>query len=260
MSAKQIHKVINREVNKVNAPQYRMSINLRIDGLSLLIIQSENVINAFDYSWQASDWNVCANNLREVFSIQAFRSYDFKSIDVFIESEHSTIIPNELFQKELKQDLLNTYIGNSEYTAHLYKLDNENATIIFGVHKGLEEIISKLLKSPVFYSSSAMFIDEALMNNKGAKSISLLINSNRFEIIANSENGLLGHNNFQYHTIDEFMFLLLSFVKQQGFDVNKVKLALYNDLVIGSEIDNQLKNQKEEAFSTLIKYTIIANS
>jgi len=274
VSAKQIHKVINREVNKVNAPQYRMSINLRIDGLSLLIIQAENVINAFDYSWQESDWSTCVSNLNELFSTLVFINYDYQSIDVFIESEQSTIVPNDFFNEELKQDLLNTYLGSSEYTAYSHKLINEKATVIFGVNTELLEVLSKFLKSPIFHSSSAMFIDEGLLKNKGYKGISLIINTNKFEIIANNENGLLGHNNFYYKTIDEFMFMLLSFAKQKDFDINTVKLSLHKELVIGSEIDNQLKrffgvidyydnklkNQKEKAFSTLIKYTIIANS
>ena len=76
------------------------------------------------------------------------------------------------------------------------------------------------------------------------------INNNSFEIIASKSSNLLAFNNFTYKTLDEFMFFVLSFVKQNNFDTNTVKLILNEPLLMTSKIALQLK----QYFPNIVEY------
>lgn len=274
MLIKQIHKIENKSITAVDALKYRMSINVKLDGLSLLILQGEETIVALNYQWQESNWEDCSTNFEQILKDNSFVVFNYKSVDVFIESVHSTIIPKEFFKDFNKQDLLSQYLGNNEFMAFSQELKAEDAVLIFGVHKILNTIISKYFVNARVLHSSAMFIDSVLLAKKNNSYISLKVRTNNFEVIAYNDSKLLAHNNFAYKTIDEFMFLLLSFVKQQHFDIDKTRLVLCEDLLLDSKIATQLKmffskieefnnnanNENEKVFYSLKTNTIIANN
>lgn len=267
------YKILNKELTSVNASQYRMSINVKIDGLSLLIIDDENIINAFNYQWQTNSWDQALENISEIINNSNFIQYNFKASYIFIDSQESMMIPKDFYSITKQQTLLETYIGNKDFTAYSQKLNNTDSYLVFGVYNKLSNYLRKQLPRAKFYHNTAMNIENTLANNKFSSILSMNINSHSFEIIASKNSDLLAYNTFNYKTLDEFMFFVLSFVKQNNFDTNTVKLILNEPLLMTSSIALQLKKyfskfveyksnriKNEVVFDTLIKNTISANN
>jgi len=268
------HKINSKDISSANAPQYRMSFNIKIDGLSLLILHNEDIIGAYNYHWQKADWELCSKNVSSIINENPFTKYNYRSVDVFVDAPESLLYPYEYFLDYSKQQLLDTYIGNSSYLALAQKLNIEAAMMVYAIHRELYAVLKSALVKVKFHHSSAMFIDKVLKENKQGQNISLIIANDSFEIMASEGDKLIAHNNFSYKTIDEFMFLLLSFVNQQQYDTKVLSLKLYDDLLMDSPIALQLTqffsniveynngsvDDKELIFSTIKNNTIIANS
>ena len=271
--AKPIHKIINKEITSANAPEYRMSINIKVNGLSLLIMHDQKIIQALNYNWQTPNWSSCVNNLNSIFNSINFIKFRFKTKFIFIDSKQSMLIPDEFYSLSRQQQLLNKYLGNDNFIAHTQKLKNENASLVFGVEKSVDSFIRKNFIGFKIFHNSAMLIDNVLSGSRNATVVSLRVDSSFFEIMISNNSKLIAHNNFEYKTIDEFMFLLLSFVKQNGFDTNKVELILCDKLLMSSPIAMQLQqyfvniveyksdfSEEEAVFASLIKNYTSANN
>jgi len=274
VSINPIHKILNKDIASANAPQYRMSISVRIDGLSLLILHENDIVLAHNYHWHNADWKTCAANIHNIINGNSFFTFSYKSVDVFMENQQTMLIPNEFFNDYAKQGILNEYIASDEFVAKANKLKSESAHLVFGIQKDLSIILNKSLPKAIYHHSSVQFIDNVLKAKDSSKVISLIVKTNYFESIASEGNKLLAHNFFNYKSKDEFMFLLLSFINQQGFDAKDIKLVLCDDLIKTSPIAKELAlffnnikeynrentNEKEVVFTTLKNNTIVANS
>ena len=96
----------------MNAAKYRLSINVKVNGLSLLILEDKNVIIALNFQWQETNWKDCSINIEQIIKDNGFISYNYKTTDIFIESAQSAIVPKEFFMGINSQTFLNAYIGN----------------------------------------------------------------------------------------------------------------------------------------------------
>lgn len=250
-----------------------MSINVKINGLSLLIADGEKIVNALNFQWQATDWKLALENISEICINNKFLTYNFKSISIFIDSQESMMIPKDFYSITKQQVLLETYTGNKDFTAYSQKLNNIDSYLVFGVYNELNNYIRKQFPRAKFYHKTAMSIDNTIVESKFSSVISMEIMSNSFEIIGSKNSSLLSYNTFNYKTLDEFMFFVLSFVKQNNLDTNTVKLILNEPLLMTSPIALQLKDyfpnivnyksnnaDNEVVFDNLIKNTISANN
>lgn len=258
----------------MNAAKYRLSINVKVNGLSLLILEDKNVIMALNFQWQETNWKDCSINIEQIIKDNGFISYNYKTTDIFIESAQSAIVPKEFFMGINSQTFLNAYIGNEDYVAVSQDIKKEKAVLIFGIHKLLKASLLKSLSRAKFHHCTAIIINNALDKNSTGSNIILKVRSSFFEVVSVTDGKLLAYNNFTYKTIDEFMFLLLGFAKQQKQDITKSKLILSEELLMESKIASQLNlffpniekyinsaiNKNEEPFTLLKNNTIIANS
>ena len=274
MALNPVHKIIKTSISLSNAINFTLSISIKINGFCFIISDNKNTINAADFVWRAKDWSVANANIKEILLKQELLKYKYKKVSVFIESEQTTLIPTEFYSISNQQSALDIYLGNTHFIANAQKLTNENAYLVFGIEKDILNTLKKSFIRAKYYHHSAFSIDTALKNKGNTQTITLRIAQNSFEVIASNKGSLIAHNNFSYQTIDEFLFLLISFVKQQGFDIAKVNLIISGQLLMTSEIGKQLnlyfsniigtKNlelkNEEIPFSIIINHSIIANS
>ena len=136
-----------------------MSINVKIDGLSLLISDGETIINAQNFQWQAGSWKLALENISDIINDCKFITYNFKNSSIFVDSQESMTIPIDFYSITKQQLLLETYTGNKDFIAYSQKLKNADSYVVFGVYNELNTFIRKQLPLAKFYHNTALSID-----------------------------------------------------------------------------------------------------
>jgi hypothetical protein len=269
-----VHKIDKISIDSTNAIKYALSISLRINGFCFIICDNKKVVKAANYIWQAKGNFFANTNVQSIISSENLLKNKYKSIAIFFENEYTTLIPSEYYSAINQQSALDIYLGNKSFVANAQKLKKEEAYLVFGIEKTLLNTLKKQFFGAKYYHHSAFAINNALDNKATTPIISLRIGQNSFEIIASDKGKLLAHNNFDFKTIDEFLFLLLSFVKQQGFDISEIELNITGQLLMTSEIGKKLKlyfanikeanplqlSKEEAPFSNIINNSLSANN
>ena len=268
-----IVQIKNIGIDENNALNYILSINLRIDGLSFIITEGEQIAKAECYEWQAKDWASTYNHFTQIHNQSSLLMLQFSKTLIFVQSKESSLVPSEFFDKDKVDFLLETYLGTKQFVGHYQKLKYTDAFLVFGVDRNLKKSIVNLFPKAELYHHSAFLIDQLLQSGK-TNALAIHIGTQSFEIAAICNGQLVGHNNFEFQNIDEFMFFLLSFVTQNGLDPKTSELIIGGKLMMDSKIGMKLSaffpqinssrskssDPKLTAFDNLIKSTLLANS
>lgn len=253
-----------------------LSINLRIDGLSFVILEANSIIKAEYYEWQTKNWDYAVTQFNEVFSRHDFFKKDFKKTFIILKSKECTLIPKSLFDKTKAGTILETLYGFEKKDFLPYALSLKKADIVmaYALNTKLESLIKTIFPKAILLHQSALFIDESLDNTNIKNKLYLDISNQSFEVIGIKQAQIIAHNHFEYTSVDEFMFFLLSFVKQNNLSLNTLLLYISGMIAMESKIGKNLEkyfqniehlskstaNNKEAMFEELKKYTLIANS
>jgi len=269
---KPIQKIEKSQFNAANRENI-LSINVRIDGFSFIISNKESIIVGEKYEWQAKDWLFAYNKIKDILNLQKKFDNSFLKVICIIHSCDSCLIPDEFYSKDQEKFALETYLGKSDLKVLSTKLRLLSAHFIFGIYPAIYSLFINKFPNIITYNKSAFDIDMALKEADEKSTLIIEIVKQEFEIIAIKSKELIAHNFFQFQTADEFMFLLLSFVKQNDFDTEKLELKIKGNLLmdskIGVKLDKYFRNihfkkptsdKKEDAFNSLLNYTQIANN
>jgi len=262
--------------NFQNVKDNILSINLRIDGLSFVILEANNIIKAEYYEWQSKDWNYAVTQFKEVFSRHEFFKKDFEKTFIILKSKECTLIPKSLFDKTKTGNILEALYEFNKNEILPYSLNLKKADIVlaFALNINLESLIKTTFPKAIILHQSALFIDESLNDIINKNKLYLDISNQSFEVIGIKQAQIVAHNHFDYTSVDEFMFFLLSFVKQNNLSLNTLQLYISGMIAMESKIGKNLEkyfqnikhlsksaaNNKEAMFEELKKYTLIANS
>ena len=253
-----------------------LSINLRVDGLSFVILEASNIVKAEYYEWQNRDWGNAIQKFTEIIQKHSELKKAFKKVYIFISSQQSTLIPNSFYSENKNTTVLETLLGINKNTFRPYsqQLKNADITLIYPLDLEIEKLINTYFPKAIINHESASFIDEAIKTASVKEKLYLNIGHQSFELIATKYSKLIAHNYFDYTTVDEFMFFLLSFVKQNNIPLKNLQLCISGSINMDSKIGKNLEKyfpvinkmsvspaiDKEQIFAKLKNYTLVANS
>ena len=269
-----IHKVSNSSYDSQNVKSKILSINLRIDGLSFVIMESDLIYHAECYEWQSKGWEYANEQFSLIFANNSVFKSEYKIVIIILKSKESTLIPSKFFDQSKAEIILNTLFGIKNFSTQSKKLNNADAYLTSAINTKLNKLITTFFPKARLFNYSSIFIDEAIKLSTNNEILLLNIGQQSFEIVSTRFGKIISHNYFDFITVDEFMFFLLSFVKQNKIDLEKTKLLLSGKIALESSIGKSLKkyfhnieqmqsnsvNDKEAAFAELKTYTLIANS
>jgi len=269
-----IHKIINSSYDSQNVKSKILSINLRIDGLSFIILESEIIFKAECYEWQSKGWEYATEQFSLIFENNKVFQSEFKKSIIILKTKESTLLPSKFFDKNKEEIILKTLLGIDKFDTYSHNLKNAEAVLVSAVHTRLKSLIKERFPKAEIFNYSSIFIDEAIKLSIKKETLLLDIGQQSFEIVSTKFGRIVSHNYFDFITVDEFMFFLLSFVKQNKIDLEKTQLLISGKIALESSIGKSLKkyfhnieqmqsdskNDKEEAFAELKNYTLIANS
>lgn len=266
-------KISLAEFDLHQSEKYVLSINLKIDGLSFIIIDDQKILFAESYIWQAKNWDFATEQFSEIFKSQEFFNARYSKVTAIVKHSDSTLIPNVYFDKSKQQSALEAYLGRKDFTAYAHALKHEKAMLVFAINLNLEKLLKSCFNSIEIRHQSALLIDEELERAQHDAIIALHISPLSFEVIGIRAKRLLAHNNFLFQSVEEFMFLLLSFVQQNNFKTESLQLNISGNIMMDSKIGQNLKrffpnivqdksseSNKDAVFNELKNLTLLANS
>ena len=223
-------KISNSKLDSSNLENYILSINLRIDGLSFLVIdQKQERVHMENYEWlNTINWDISFNKLSTLLLKHEVLSLKFKKVNIYLQSTSSFIIPPDYLIEEKLDLLYQSYLGITNHTIFKSTINSvsEKPIIVFGVENRIADLISKKWNSIEWNHFSNLFISECLVNNIKEEAIFLNFQMNNFEIVATKNGKLESQNYFYFNTADDFAFKLFSFCRQIGFNMDTLKLHI----------------------------------
>jgi hypothetical protein len=269
-----VQQISKPNIDFQNVKDKILSINLRINGLSFVILEANNIIKAEYYEWQTKDWNYATIQFKEVFDRHDFFKKDFKKTFIIIKSKECTLIPKSLFDKTKTVNILEALFNfdKNEFLPYHLNLKKVDIVLAFALNVNLDNLINKTFPKATIIHQSVLFIDESLDNTINKNRLYLDISNQSFEVIGIKNDKIIAHNHFEYTSVDEFMFFLLSFVKQNNLSLNTLHISgmIAMESKIGKNLEKYFQhiehlsksaaNEKELIFEELKKYTLIANS
>ena len=260
-----IQKISHAEVEKSAIEKYTLSINLRIDGLSFLIQNQEGKnIHMEAFEWlNVKDWGKSIANLSKLLKEHELLSLTYVKPVIYIQSTDCMLVPEKFFLKTKMDKLYHQYFAINTHKVYSSKLLDFN--LLFGIDERIAKIITSKWKDARWSHLSYSFIEKSLKQCKQGQEIVLKFENGYFEVLASNNQKLEAHNYFSFSGSEEFLFNLLSFSKQIGFDVSTMKLSICGKIVPSSPlhlllekyIPNvvflQTKLDKESVFQELIQ-------
>ncbi len=167
----------------------------------------------------------------------------FKTVELYLNSAHSAIIPGTLYEKEKAGDYLKLGDDNSEDKDILSdQLSFDNALNVFGIDKKLRATVLNKFPNCIIHHSSSAFIENCIIKSlESDDSVFLNVNNSHIELCYISENKLQFFNQFEYSNADDILYYTLSLYNQFKLDNNLQKLIYSSTISDTANIVLELK-------------------
>lgn len=224
-----IQKISITEVAQSAPEKYILSINLRIDGFSFLIQdQEKNAVHMEYYEWlNVRDWSKTKANIALLLKEHTLLKLIYPKVNVFVQSSDNFLIPEKVFSETHIAKLFEQYTGLQNHSTYSTSIPNIEGKpyLVFGIETELAHIL--LTKWNVrWYHYSKFFIANCINYCSQGQDVFIKFQSNSFEILATKAKKLEAHNYFEFLNAEEFIFNVLSFIKQIDFDVNDLNIHI----------------------------------
>lgn len=234
------HKISISEVSSAQIEKYILSINIRIDGLSFLIQNDNNENIHMEYfEWlNVTDWSKTRKNLTYLIENHEFLKHQYTKVNVFIQSMDSYIIPNDLYSKENETNIYKRYLGFDSHIifSHILSNTSTNARLVYGLNNEVHDLLGQKWKTINWLHFSHIFVDECLNESEKEQELFVKIHSNYFEVVGSKNQALESHNYFEFSGAEEFIFNLLSYIRQSNFEMEKLILHLSGKIQSSSKL------------------------
>jgi len=196
------------------------------------------------FEWlNVKDWNLSKKNLSELLSSHPLLKHNFANVQIFIQSTESFLIPDSLFSESKIKSLYDTYYGINNHSTFSSKMKNPapDAHMVFGLDKEIVQIITNKWKQVNWHHCSSFYLNSCHQRSEKEQEVFVKLQQNYFEVAALLNQKLNAHNYFEFSNAEEFIFNLLSFIRQIGFEAEKVQLHLEGKIAVSSVLHQLVK-------------------
>jgi hypothetical protein len=222
------------------AKYHTLSIRLAPDGFSFFVLnQKENKVVHFQHSPIDIHQDAVVIALNAMRSQELF-SFPFQEVRVIIDTPEVTVVPQDLFDDDKKEDLfaLNNDIGPNEYVLsnHSSAYDVE---VLFLVQKELYAFLNKNFSKIRFVHQLSLMLDQSnKYPDKAQEQLFVSYSEHHFSVVALRNNSLVYHNAFKLIVPDDLIYYFLLVIQELGFDQYASKAVL--DGVIDEKVNKLL--------------------
>lgn len=221
--------------NKQNDINLKMSIQVRLNGLSFCIINSNtNEIHWYKKHDFQKEYNPVKilEQIEELYSTEEQLQEEIDEVVVLFSHELYSFVPKEFFVEEEASHYLkfNTKILKTDVVAH-DEMQKEKLVNVFIPFTNITNYFFDRYGEFEFKHSISV-LAEAVLNLPDKKEVTAYLNnfSGYYDLVITKDNQLLFSNTFSYETKEDFIYFLLFTAEQLQLDPSKFELNLLGDI------------------------------
>lgn len=240
--------IFDKTYLKENTENYRLSIQLSLDGFSFTTLDTiSGKFNSFYYESlnDGIDMDDYLSSI-ENFLEKDFFAEQYKDISIVLESPQSTLIPSVVFEKEkLKQIFEFNHTLPDDNALNYNKIRNSEIYCIFSIPSFIATLLINKFKRYNMYHQSTPLIEDALMKSSEfvtTHKVFVNVSKTLFDILVCSENGEVKlFNSYETKSPTDVVYFIVNCFEQLKLDRKETPLLLTGIYDLKSEIVSQLE-------------------
>ena len=225
---------------------YFLSAQIGRDGLYLAVLDLKNntyqAAEEFIFEGVQNPFQL-KNEFEKRIESSALLKASFDKVLFSVINEHSSLIPDALYDGDKKQDYFELTLGHQEdVEVHVDSLINAKSKNVFAVPLVFKESLIKYFPNAMIRHFSTPLVDGMTLNYKQREGeyVVLHVQYSHFEVLY-FKNGILQfYNSFNYTTAEDFIYYTLFAFEQLELNPEKIPVTLYGEVDKDSSIYNLL--------------------
>jgi hypothetical protein len=234
--------ITNNSSNKLN--NLELSIQLSLSGLSFCILNKDSntiiEVKELRFEKRLNPFEVL-DELKVLFENESTLNNSFTNVTIVHNNDLSTLVPEELFNKNHVADYLkfNSKILKSDFIAYDSILENSSVNV-YVPYININNYIYDKFGTFIFKHISSVLIESILRIEKASTTpkVYIHVSLNHFEIIIIKEGKLELYNTFVYNSKEDFIYYILFTAEQLNLNPETLNLVFIGDITEDDEIYN----------------------
>ncbi len=208
------------DTNKTN--QYRLSIQVSLDGFSFLIFSEDNtnVLAGKNTALKISSPKLVSRHFNDWVNAEPLLKLPYHKVTILIFEEYFTLIPNTIKSGLIAEILTNP---NNDRFLLQNQIESINATLQFGVNNELVDTIKTLFTNAEWTHPVSVLLNNFPASDKPNTGV-LIQSQNQYFIVLKRKNQLLLANSFRAEHSSDLVYFLVNTFRQLGISRNLTHL------------------------------------
>jgi len=214
-----------------------LSVEIGLNSISYSIFDTLTLtyIVLKDFKFDSGNIEKSIANLEKIITSEFLLIKEFYSSCLSLNNFPSTLVPTPFFNDNKKENILNFNQETHDDTL-TDKLQHIDAVNIYSVPTKLTELIQKHFPSTQVRSSSSIWIDQLLAQNKEDEKVYAVISDNLLELFVIKNGKLELHNNFVTDSKEDVLYYLLFVMEQLRLSTEKTELVLFGHILKSDDL------------------------
>lgn len=249
----------SKTFNLENTESYHLSIEIFPSRIFFSLFCTENL--EYNYFKSFGDANQNIDSLIKLINEEDILKQNYSTSTISYSHYPSTIIPNELYSENKKDEFLSFMNDNIE-SIKSDTIHQINATILYSIPKKLENIIKDIQPQIIEKNTTNILIDQLIKQyaSLNMKNVFLFIKGSNIEIIVLKKDKLFLQNKFSFNSEIDILYYTLFIYEQLDMDTETTCLYIFGEINKGDEIYSILYEYiRNIYFGKLSKELIFSN-
>jgi hypothetical protein len=243
--------ICDKSFDADEAKRYQLSILFSQDGVSfsLAVPQPGKVIRLEAFSFfnqstasQPVEWRQAVSLLSEIYLQNDWLNLPFASINLYLETRKSTLVPLALAAQETNRNILGfNHPLAEEENVKADQIPSASVIQLFTIQSDLENSIQQITRYNLIHCASSVLIEllvSQFRNLKPDDKVFVHVRPRWFELVYIKDKKLRFFNSFEYRNREDFAYFLLFAMDQLGLNPETTEVALLGEIEKESEVYN----------------------
>lgn len=219
-------------ITSEHSEKYIVSIRLAPDGFSFSGYNPQEADSAFFCHRQLSKPDLYIDSLKEFFFTNECLSWKYKKIYVVHSSSDFQVLPKEMFDEKMKEQLMQFVFCDSKGHVFSNKLKFENVVLLSTIPEDIYEFCSRSFINPLFLNLVSVLLTQwqKQASNSLYRQMYISLSKDKMTFAAFAPQGkLLFANNISYRDNQDLLYYILYIWKQNKFNQLQDCLYIYGE-------------------------------
>lgn len=231
---------------------YRMSIQLRQNGLSYAIVSPEkaqlmrlqdfNIPTHTDHTKNANTKNYIQDTIKAIVQDTSIDIAHIEYISVMVDTPYFTVLPNTMLRKqtEAEQQLHFAFKLPPNYDIVLLNNTQQNMSFVMGISTSIHNALHSIPNFKLQHPSNVVFdmVQQAAAQLQKQNYLIAYLSHKQLFLSAYQDTELQFTNSFSFENKEDFIYYMLLCYKQLDIDTNRSPLYLLGDISRQSQLFN----------------------